>query len=100
MTRTVRNFGRCLVKACVVDGQINHVLGIEGHDVIRTGANVIFRSIGDAIDMVVLWRSELLHHFQDVAVLGRIEGGGGKDSGEAIPVFDSDCGRKPLRRSC
>jgi hypothetical protein len=67
--------------------------------VIRTTANVIFRSFSDAIDMIVLWRSEFLRHFQDVTVVGRFEGSGRKDSGEAVTVFDSDCGGKTLQRS-
>lgn len=66
---------------------------------IRTGANVIFRGFSDAIDMVVLWRSELLRHLQDVAALCRLEGSGGKYSGESVTVFDGDCGVKTLQRS-
>ena len=54
MRRTIRNSGQCLVKTGVVDGQVDDILRIEGHDVIRTGTNVIFGGFSDAIDMVVL----------------------------------------------
>ena|SRR6266480_1192592 len=98
MRLTIRNSGQGLVKTCVVDRQVDHILRIEGHDVIRTGTNVIFGGFSDAIDMIVLWRSELLRHLQDVTALGRFEGSGRKNSGEAVTVFDSDCGGKALQR--